>query len=231
MSEIIAIDGPAGSGKSSVSRALARQLGFAYLDTGAAYRAFAWAVMQGLISMRQLREGDFARSFEYWIATDPAETWVRVGEQDVTEQIRLSPVTGYVSEIAALPAVRAHLVDLARQIAARVPQPAIVIEGRDITTVVAPEAKVRVLLTASEAARIKRRSGEITDSGSATAQVVGRDKADSQVVNFMTPAPGVELVDSTDFNFEQTVDAIREIVARRMPELVANGVADEGERQ
>lgn len=205
---VVAIDGPAGSGKSSVSKEVARRLGFGYLDTGAAYRALTWAVMQGLPE-QHLHSANLEESFEYSISTDPDDYWVRVGDTDVTQEIRESAVAEQVSSVAKVPAVRSFMKKLTRDIINNC-SPGIIVEGRDITTVVAPDAQIRILLTASEAVRLKRRSAEVSAATeeSIARQVSERDANDSKVVDFMTPAEGVELVDSSDLNFEQTVQAV-----------------------
>ena len=207
---VVAVDGPAGSGKSSVSKAAARALGFDYLDTGAAYRALAWFRLEHGIDDLVAALGDF----DYGIGTDPDEYHVRVGVVDVTDAIRQPRVTAAVSAVARIPEVRSFMVELFREIIAHTGRPGIVVEGRDITTVVAPDAAVRILLTASEQARMARRSAELTGSAAATAgaALVDRDRQDSRVVDFLTAAPGVTTVDSTDLDFEQTVAAVVALV-------------------
>jgi len=212
---VVAIDGPAGSGKSSVSKAVARALDFAFLDTGAAYRSLAWFILErgddtsdAAAVIRALDD------FDYAIGTHPDGHFVRVGDTDISEAIREPRVTAEVSAVARIPEVREHLTGLFRAIARDVEQEGVVIEGRDITTVVAPDAPVRILLTASEEARMARRSAQIT---TLSAQTVGeamrkRDRADSQVVDFMTAADGVTTVDSTHLDFEQTVDAVIDVI-------------------
>jgi cytidylate kinase len=202
--QIVAIDGPAGSGKSSVSKQLAREFDFGYLDTGAAYRALAWLVLQGL-DMSELESGDFEASFDYEISTNPDDFWVKVGSHDVTEAIRMAEVSEAVSAVAQVPAVRSFMKRKTHELADRCAKAGIVIEGRDITTVVYPEAQSRILLTASEEVRLARRSKELTEVENIHAQVTKRDASDSKVVNFTEAAPGVTLVDSSDLDFAQTV--------------------------
>ena len=214
---IVAIDGPAGSGKSSVSRAVALELGFGYLDTGAAYRALAWAVLRNPeLALEQLTEAQIDEAFEYSISTDPSDYWVRVGGTDVTSAIRESQIAESVSKVARIPAVRTYMKAKTLQLVSLAPNEAVVVEGRDITTVVAPDAKVQILLTASEAVRLERRSAELVGANAAALQrqVIERDASDSKVVDFMTPAPGVQLVDSSDLNFEQTVQAVIDLIER-----------------
>ena len=209
--KIIAIDGPAGSGKSSVSKQVARELGFGYLDTGAAYRALAWACLNlDDFSFDQLSELNLEDAFDYKISTDPDNFWVKVGDVNVTAAIREPQVAEFVSQVARIPEVRTFMKNLTHRLVAQSGKAAVVVEGRDITTVVAPDAQIRLLLTASEAVRLKRRSAELSESTAASVmrQVSERDASDSKVVDFMTPAPGVQLVDTSDLNFNQSVSAV-----------------------
>ncbi|GAA4182193.1 (d)CMP kinase [Gryllotalpicola koreensis] len=215
---VVAVDGPAGSGKSSVSKAVARKLGYAYLDTGAAYRAFAWHAQRAGVELEEQASVVSALpSFELDEATDPDHFFVRVGGTDVTDAIREPAVTGVVSLVARVPDVRAALTAIFRRIASETAAPGIVIEGRDITTVVAPDARVRVLLTASEEVRMGRRSAELTGYSPEAVgeQLKARDRADSRVVDFMTAADGVTTVDSTELNFDETVDAVIAVIQSR----------------
>ncbi|MEY4434522.1 MAG: hypothetical protein RIR16_562 [Actinomycetota bacterium] len=214
---VVAIDGPAGSGKSSVSKAVAAQLGFGYLDTGAAYRALALGSQSDeLLALDRLSAGNFAEVFQYSISLDPANYWVKLGPKDVTEEIRGTAVAEAVSSVAKIPAVREFMKKLTRQLIENSDYPGVVVEGRDITTVVFPDAQIRLLLTATEAVRLKRRSAELAQvsESSLAKQVSERDKADSQVVDFMNPADGVQLVDSSDLDFAQTVAAVRSAIGR-----------------
>ena len=216
MSEIIvAVDGPAGSGKSSVSREAARRLDFGYLDTGAAYRALAWHCLdEGVDLDDAVAVAAHVVDFDYATGLNPDRYFVRVGGEDITTDIREPRVSAAVSAVARVPEVRSALTAMFRELAAGHPARGIIIEGRDITTVVAPEAAVRVLLTASPEARITRRSAELSAvSTEATAQqLASRDAQDSRVVDFMNAAEGVTTLDSTDLDFEQTVDALITIV-------------------
>lgn len=219
MSEIIrtvvAIDGPAGSGKSSVSRAAARALGFDYQDSGAAYRALAWNALEHGVDTED-SDAVIASlpGFRYEIGTDPDDYYVLVDETDVTEAIREPRVTAVVSAVARIPVVRAYLVSLFREVIEGSARPGIITEGRDITTVVSPDAEVRILLTATEEARMARRSAEIPrESATVVAQQLSfRDAQDSRVVDFMNAAEGVTTLDSTDLDFDQTVQAVVALV-------------------
>ena len=212
---IVAIDGPAGSGKSSVSKGAARELGYAYLDTGAAYRALAWRCLEeGIDTLGPTEVIESLPSFDYEIGTDPDNYFVRVGGVDVVDAIREPRVSAIVSAVARVPEVRAHLTEIFRTIMRETAKPGIIVEGRDITTVVAPDAPVRILLTASEEARMARRSAELsTESAAITArELSSRDAEDSRVVDFMNAADGVVTVDSTHLDFEQTISAVVELV-------------------
>jgi cytidylate kinase len=212
---VVAMDGPAGSGKSSVSRAAARALGFDYQDTGAAYRALAWwCIERGVDTLDAGAVIDSVAGFEYSIGIDPDNYFVRVGHDDVTGDIREPRVSAAVSAVARVPEVRAYLVELFRLVITKSAKPGIIVEGRDITTIVAPDAAVRILLTASEEVRIGRRSAELTgESAEKTArQLASRDAQDSKVVDFMNAADGVTTVDSSDLDFDQTVAAVVALV-------------------
>ena len=212
---VVAIDGPAGWGKSSVSKAAAKSLGFDYQDTGAAYRALSWSLLDREVDTEDAAAVvDALENFDYAIGTDPDDYYVRVGDADVTAAIREPRVTAVVSSVARVPQVRSYMVDLFRAVIAASTRPGIIVEGRDITTVVAPDARVRILLTASEEARMGRRSAELsTESAAKTAQQLSsRDAQDSKVVDFMNAADGVDTVDSTELDFEQTVQAVVDLV-------------------
>jgi cytidylate kinase len=207
---LVAIDGPAGSGKSSVSKEVARRLGFGYLDTGAAYRALSWAVATGKLPTPDSSFSDF----DYEISLDPNNFWVKAFGIDVTSEIREPAIAENVSKVAGIPAVRAFMKELTRRLVSESGLAGVVVEGRDITTVVAPDAPVRLLLTASEEVRLERRAGELSPDQLATLrkQVLERDASDSKVVDFMKPAEGVTLVDTTEMNFEQTVESVLSII-------------------
>jgi cytidylate kinase len=214
---VVAIDGPAGSGKSSVSKEAARRLGFGYLDTGAAYRALAWhALEHGADTSDATGVLDVFGDFDFAISLAPDDYWVRVGGHDVTAAIREPRVTDAVSGVARVGAVRHAVNTLFRRLIAESNRPGIVVEGRDITTVVAPDAPVRILLTAAPEIRAARRSAELTtqDAASVAAALHRRDATDSAVVDFLTAAPGVEVVDSSDLDFTQTVDAVLTVIER-----------------
>lgn len=229
----VAIDGPAGVGKSSTSKALAKYYGFAYLDTGAMYRACAWwCLRQGIdldaqtVDERLVTEavGEFFTGGHFEITVDPDDPRVYCDDEDISESIRSSEVSAHVSKVSGVIPVRHVLIAAQRATIAREASPdsfsegrGIVAEGRDITTVVAPDAQVRVLLTAREEVRQARRTGQaaiVRGSGAAVGaeDVSARDKADAKVTSFMTAADGVTTIDNSDMNFEQTLDALIELV-------------------
>jgi cytidylate kinase len=211
---IVAVDGPAGSGKSSVSRAAAAALGYGFLDTGAAYRALAWSVLERGDDVEDAAAVERALdAFEFESAEDPDERWVRVGGVDVTAAIRTPRVTAAVSGVARVASVRARLNDGFR-VRLGAAEPGIVAEGRDITTVVAPHADVRVLLTASSDVRAARRARELPeeDHRDVARSIAERDAKDSRVVDFLEAADGVTTLDSTDLDFDGTVSALVHLV-------------------
>ena len=216
---LVAIDGPAGSGKSSVSRAAAERLGFGILDTGAAYRSLAWAAIETGTDLDD--PAAVERLLDVWAydITLVGEQRVTVGlvgatPIDVTGAIRDHSVSGQVSRVSKHPAVRERLNAMFLRIVADSGLPGVVIEGRDITTVVAPDAPVRILMTASAEVRAQRRAGELPGltHQQVLADIEARDAKDALVVDFFTPAPGVTLVDTSDLNFEQSVQAVIDIV-------------------
>jgi CMP/dCMP kinase len=223
----IAIDGPSGSGKSSVSKAVARRLGIGYLDTGAMYRALTWWCLERGLDLTDVDAvAAAARDLPLEIGTDPDAPTVVVDGTDVGEAIRTTQVSTAVSAVATNLEVRAVLQQLQRDLMARIAEQTggVVAEGRDITTVVAPDARVRVLLTASEEARLRRRSAELhgaVDDAAVEAtrdQVVRRDRDDSTVSTFTEAAEGVVLVDTSELDFDASVEAVLDVVAAETAE-------------
>ena len=198
---VVAIDGPAGSGKSSVSKAVAERLGYGYLDTGAGYRAFALHAINNPGSPLE----ELLNSFEYEISLDPLKPQVLLAGEDVTNEIRTQEVASKVSEFAREQRVRALQHQDARTRIASCGLQGVVSEGRDLTTVVFADADVRILLTASEEIRLQRRSAEKTES---TENLKARDASDSKVVEFMAPAEGVKLIDTSHLSFEESVEEV-----------------------
>ena len=197
---VIAIDGPSGSGKSTTARMLADQLQLGYLDTGAMYRAVAWEFLR---SGGAADDADaivlVTREADLRISTHPDAPLVTINGHDVTSAIREPQVSASVSLVATNPDVRRILTRKMREIIAA-HHHRIVVEGRDITTVVAPDADVRILLVADPAARVARRAaelGESVDQHAVTDQVIRRDRDDSTVSNFTDATEGVVVIDST----------------------------------
>ena len=213
MTVIVAVDGPAGSGKSSVSKEAARRLGFSYLDTGAGYRCVTWLGLQRNVDLAdEAQVVGLVAEVAGSSPLNPDDQRIVLDGVDVTDAIREQRITERVSDVAKMMAVREALNKGFRAVAEGVPTPGIIVEGRDITTVVAPDAPVRVLLTASEAVRMARRHKDASSTEN-TQTMVARDQKDSQVVDFMTPADGVHLLDTTHLDFEQSVQALLDRVS------------------
>ncbi|MFC9773100.1 MULTISPECIES: (d)CMP kinase [unclassified Pseudarthrobacter] len=214
---VVAIDGPSGSGKSSVSKEVARRLRIAYLDTGAMYRALTWHCVTTGIDLEDAAAVEQAsRDLVLEVSTSPNEEYVRVDGVDVTDAIREPVISSAVSAVATTLGARTELIRRQRDLIEKHHR-RMVVEGRDITTVVAPGAEVRMLLTASEEARLRRRGLQLGGTQNAeelAAQVTHRDAKDSAVVNFTQAASGVVTLDSSDLDFEQTVDAALVIVTK-----------------
>lgn len=214
---VVAIDGPSGSGKSSVSKEVARRLRLAYLDTGAMYRALTWfCVNEGIDLEDAAAVEQAARDLVLELSTSPLEEYVRVDGVDVTDAIREPAISSAVSAVATTLGARTELIRRQRELIEKHHR-RMVVEGRDITTVVAPGAEVRMLLTASEEARLRRRGIQLGGTQNAeqlAAQVTHRDAKDSSVVNFTKAASGVVTLDSSDLDFDQTVAAALVIVTK-----------------
>ncbi|AXK45065.1 bifunctional cytidylate kinase/GTPase Der [Brachybacterium saurashtrense] len=218
----IAIDGPAGSGKSTVSRLVAEALDGGFLDTGAMYRAVTWwCLEQGIDLEDREAVARAAEEVELVQGTDPAGATVAVAGTDITAAIRTERISQQVSRVATNTLVRAVLQRRQRQLlhAAAAERGFCVAEGRDITTVVAPDAQVRVLLTASDEERMRRRAAELQleDTEETRArmadQVLRRDRDDSTVSEFLTAAEGVEALDTTGLDIEDVVERVLMLVA------------------
>ena len=215
---VIAVDGPSGSGKSTVSRAVARRLGLGYLDTGAMYRALTWwCAHEGVDLDDREAVAAAAASMPLEMSLDPYDGRVCVAGVDVSRQIRTPGLSKVVSKVATNLKVREELVRRQRAIVEGA-RYGIVAEGRDITTVVAPDADVRVLLTASKEARLARRALETRGSADAAAvaatrdEVLRRDADDSAVAEFLTAADGVTRIDSSAMGVEEVVEAVVSLV-------------------
>ncbi|MFN8168750.1 MAG: (d)CMP kinase [Candidatus Nanopelagicales bacterium] len=227
---VVAVDGTSGSGKSSVSRGVARELGLRYLDTGAMYRAVTWAVLrdgaQGADAVAATAERvvlDFS--------TDPDESWITVDGVDVSRAIREQAVTSAVSAVAAEPRARARLVQVQRAAvrAALDAGQGMVMEGRDIGTVVLPDADLKVWLVADQAVRAARRAAEDAAAGrlsaaeaderaaaAVAADLARRDAADAgRTASPATAAPDAVVVDATDLGLSEVIDLVVGLVRER----------------
>ncbi|GAA2531430.1 (d)CMP kinase [Winogradskya consettensis] len=210
---VVAVDGPSGSGKSTVSRRLATLIDGIYLDTGAMYRAITWAVLQ---SGADLADPEailkVAQEVDLSIGTDPKAPHFEANGTDVDAAIRGPEVTGAVSAVAAVPQVRAMLVQIQQDIIAGAPR--IVVEGRDIASVVAPDADLKVYLTASAAARAARRSAEdATDVKATEADLARRDKLDSsRKTDPLKQASDATELDTTGMGIDDVVTRLLEML-------------------
>lgn len=209
---VIAVDGPSGSGKSSAARGTASALGLRYLDTGAMYRAVTWWMLEhdvDLADPEAIARHTDGLSIE--ISTDPGKQRVRIDGIDVTEQIRTRRVSNVVSTVAAVPQVRALLIAKQRAIIAGAAKTAggIVAEGRDIGTVVAPDAAVKVFLTASEQVRAERRTAQL--GGDPLAQPAATVTLAEQAQRDRRDAPQSQMaadaiaIDATDLGLDEVI--------------------------
>jgi GTP-binding protein len=215
---VVALDGPSGSGKSSTSKNIAIRAGWNYLDTGALYRAITFIAL----SIKSENPKDIiATVIETPISfiSDPRDPQVFVGDKNVSVEIRSNEVTDHVSKISALPEIRAELLDLQRKIIAKADR-GIVVEGRDIGTVVCPDAALKIYLTADIAARAVRRDAELKEDSRGVAAVeeslANRDEIDStRTVSPLAMATDAVHIDSTELNLEETVERIWELLSQR----------------
>jgi len=209
---VIAVDGPSGSGKSTVSRRLAQRLGARYLDTGAMYRAATLAVLRAGVDPHDAETVvKITASLDLSIATDPAAPHVFLDQEPVDEPIRGPEVTAQVSAVAAIPDVRRLLVDRQRKIiAAHRRAEGIVVEGRDIGAVVAPDADLKVFLTAEPDERARRRSAEqAADLQATAADLARRDRLDSsRAADPLARAPDAVVLDTTELGVDEVVDRL-----------------------
>jgi CMP/dCMP kinase len=219
---VIAIDGPSGSGKSTVARGVARALGIGYLDTGAMYRAVTWlALSRGVDLDDTAALTRLAADAELIVSSDPDEHRVEVDGLDVTREIREAEVTRAVSLVSAVPGVREALVVRQRAIIAAGP---VAVEGRDIGTTVAPEAAVKVFLTADPAARAERRGRELAGPALDAAVVAATEEAlrtrdamdTTRAASPLAQAPDALVIDSTDLSADEVVQRVLDrVVATR----------------
>ncbi|MEY2837049.1 MAG: hypothetical protein RLZ46_431 [Actinomycetota bacterium] len=215
---VVALDGPSGSGKSSTSKEIAIRAGWNYLDTGALYRAVTFIAL----SINSEKAEDILNKLALQPITfnsDPRDPKIFIGDVDITTEIRSHDVTEKVSIISALPEVRAELLQLQRKIISKADR-GIVVEGRDIGTVVCPDAALKVFLTADIAARAQRRDAELAAESkgldSVGASLSARDEIDStRKVSPLAPAFDAVHIDSTELNLTETVDRIWELLSER----------------
>jgi cytidylate kinase len=215
---VIAVDGPSGSGKSTVARGVARALGLRYLDTGAMYRAITWAALQrGIDPTDAPSVGALAEQAQLDVGTDPAAPTVTIDGGDASVAVRTEPVTSAVSAVSAVPAVRAAMVRRQREL---IGDGGIVVEGRDIGTTVAPDASLKVFLTADPAARARRRglelSGNDLDAAAldrTRADLWRRDSADSRrAASPLVQAADAVVIDSTDLGPDEVIARVLELL-------------------
>ncbi|RDI59642.1 cytidylate kinase [Nocardia pseudobrasiliensis] len=219
---VVAMDGPSGTGKSSVSRRLADRLGARYLDTGAMYRVATLRVLRGGVDLNDPAAiAVTVKDLPLTIGTDPSRELIELDGVDVSAEIRGNAVTKAVSAVSAVPEVRDQLVALQREIAASAGR--IVVEGRDIGTVVLTDADAKIYLTASAEARADRRNqqniaeGRGDDYEAVLADVQRRDNLDStRAVSPLRPAEDAVLVDTSDLSMDQVIDELYRVVAQQI---------------
>ena len=209
---VVAIDGPAGAGKSTVAQLAARKLGCTYIDTGAMYRAVAWKTLQRKQPVTDELILDVVKDVHVELAYVEGKTTVSVDGTDVTGKIRTPEVTAIVSQVAALGPVRSRMVELQRRMAAK---GSVLMDGRDIATSVLPDANVKIFLTASIEERARRRFKEMQAKGYDVSleelqkDIAARDKADSErEISPLVQAPDAELLDTSNMGIDEVVQAI-----------------------
>ena len=212
---VIAVDGPSGSGKSSISKESANRLGFNFLDTGAMYRSVTWfCVTENLNEEDLIIERINNKDFKLDISTDPLKDQVKVNDEDVSEIIREDEITSQVSHFAAMPKIRQFLVSKQRELV-KASNSGIIVEGRDIGSVVLPEADFKIFITANDDVRAKRRAIQI-DSNENDVLVAQRKRDlldSSRKVSPLVIPDGAVILDNSDLDFEQSVEKFIEIVS------------------
>ena len=211
---VIAVDGPSGSGKSSTARGVASRLGLRYLDTGAMYRAVTWAMLERGVDVNdQDAVARAAADVRIDVGTDPTHPTIHADGVNVSRPIREQAVTSAVSAVSAVPEVRVLMVARQRE---AIGEGGIVIEGRDIGSVVAPDADLKIYLVADSGARAYRRAAEQGLSGEVAAtkaDLARRDAFDSsRTASPLSQAPDAVVVDSTHLTLEQVIDAIVDMI-------------------
>ena len=212
---VIAVDGPSGSGKSSISKESATRLGYNFLDTGAMYRSLTWfCVSNNLREEDLIVEKILNQDFELEISIDPQKEQVRVNGVEVTNIIREDAITSQVSVFAAMPGVRRFLVAKQRELV-DASDSGIIVEGRDIGSVVLPNANFKIFITANDDVRAKRRARQI-DSNENDVLVAQRKRDlldSSRKVSPLVIPEGAVILDNSDLDFEQSVNKLIEIVS------------------
>lgn len=222
---IIAIDGPAGSGKSTTARMLAKRLGFTYLDTGAFYRALTVKILDaGIAPENETVVVQVAESTTIMIKTTPEGDRVLLDDRDVTTQIRAPHVTNAIAPISSNPRVRAIMVNRQREIGR---SGGVVMEGRDIGTVVFPNADLKIFMSASIDERAKRRQLELSKQGIERdftvlrEEIATRDEKDTKrSAGPLRAAEDAVMLDTTDMSIEQQVDFIVAVLQKKFPKFV-----------
>lgn len=218
----VALDGPSGAGKSTLARLLAARLGILYVDTGAIYRTIGLAVKErGIDAHDECAVSALLPELEIHMdCTGGGEQRMRLGARDVTREIRLPEISMYASAVSALPTVRAFLLEMQRDMARR---ESVIMDGRDIGTVILPDAEVKIFLTASSAERAKRRCLELEQRGTpkpyeeVLRELEERDYNDShRAAAPLRPAEDAVLVDTTELNFEESAAEIERIIRERV---------------
>ncbi|MBQ7317061.1 MAG: (d)CMP kinase [Clostridia bacterium] len=215
----IAIDGPSGAGKSSVSKAAARELGIIYVDTGALYRTIGYyAREQGIAVDNAIAVVPYLDRIHIEVRYENGVQCVYLNGENLGDRIRQNEISMYASAVSSIPEVRAFLLDTQKKIAA---ENSVIMDGRDIGTVILPDAQVKVFLTASNEARARRRYIELQEKGmplpyeEILADMNRRDEADrTRAIAPAIPAPDAVILDNSDLNFEETVAALLSIVRR-----------------
>ena len=209
---VVAIDGPAGAGKSTVAQLAAKELNCTYIDTGAMYRAVAWKTLQTKKPVTDELIADVVKDIQVELSYIDGKTQVKVDGTDVTGEIRTPEVTAIVSQVAALGPVREKMVDLQRKMAEK---GGVLMDGRDMATNGLPNADVKLFLTASIEERARRRFKEMQEKGydvkleELQADIAARDKADSErEISPLVQAEDAELLDTSDMSIDQVVEAI-----------------------
>ena len=214
---VIAVDGPSGSGKSSISKESANRLGFNFLDTGAMYRSVTWfCITENLDKEELIIERINNKDFKLDISTDPLKDQVKVNDEDVSKIIREDEITSQVSHFAAMPKIRQFLVSKQRELV-KASNSGIIVEGRDIGSVVLPEADFKIFITANDDVRAKRRAIQI-DSNENDVLVAQRKRDlldSSRKVSPLVIPDGAVILDNSDLDFEQSVEKFIEIVSAK----------------